>query len=117
MIGLLLVIFLIYYIGRAFYELAFEFDKHQWGYAILGVVCYYAGTFVGGLILVVGAGFIFELDITTYPDLAINLMSMPFGFLACWGLYRILKSHWQKKTEAPETESILDGNLNSAENQ
>jgi hypothetical protein len=110
-------IFLIYFLGRAFYDLAFEYNKHQWGYAILGVVSYYTGTFVGGLVLVLGAGYLFETDITTYPDMAINLMAVPFGLLGCWGLYRILKSNWKKKTEVPEAESVLDSNLNSVENQ
>ena len=47
MLGLLLIFF----IGRAYYELASEFNRHTWGHAILGIATYYAGTMIGGLVI------------------------------------------------------------------
>ncbi len=113
MIGL----FLIYFIGRAFYELAFEYDKSRWGFAIVGVISYYAGANIGGLGIILVAGLLLEIDITTSSGIMINLMSVPFGLLACWGLYRILKSNWEKGTETQASEEVLDSDLSSTENQ
>lgn len=45
----------IYFIGKYFYKLVEEFGKSKWGFVILGVVLYYGGVFLGGIIL----GFLF----------------------------------------------------------
>ena len=47
MLGLLLL----YWIGKYFYKLAEAYDKSKWGFTILGIVVYYAGIVVLGLIL------------------------------------------------------------------
>lgn len=105
MIGLLLI----YFIGKAFYELAFEHNKSPWGFAIIGIVCYYAGSFVGGIILGV-IGILAGSDfVSTTPDILLSLMGVPFGLLFCWGLYVILKKNWSKK-QAIGSEA-LDSNL------
>jgi hypothetical protein len=106
----MLGLFLIYFIGKSFYDLAFEFHKSQWGFAILGVVSYYAGTIVAGVIF----GLLVEFDVvpalSNIPELALNVIAMPFGLLACWGLYQLLKSQWANEPEKQNTE-VLDTDL------
>jgi hypothetical protein len=98
----MLGLFLIYFIGKAFYQLAFEFEKNNWGFAILGIISYYAGTFIGGIILGI-IGLLANSDfMETMPNLAINLIALPFGLLACWGFYKILENRWSRpKTVNP----------------
>jgi hypothetical protein len=88
-------IFLIYFIGRAFYELAHEHDKSRWGFAILGVVSYYAGEIIGGFLL--GVAIAMGADgLATLPEMALGLMTVPVGVLTCWGTYKLLQKQWQK---------------------
>ena len=102
----MLGILLIYFIGKYFFELAEDHDKSKWGFAILGVVTYYIGTFIGGLIL----GILFLLfswgNIEEWNDIVISLMAMPFGIGSCVGLYFILKNVWEKK--ATQTLDMID---------
>ncbi|MDX2249951.1 MAG: hypothetical protein SF052_24415 [Bacteroidia bacterium] len=102
MLGLLLI----YFIGKNFYELADDYEKSKWGFAILGVVSYYLGTFLGGIILSI----ILEISGTNSLDdinsMLVSLIALPFGLLSCIGLYFILKRNWEKNREA--TESIID---------
>lgn len=47
-------IFLIYFLGKAFYSLAQREGKSksmQWLFAVLGILSYYVGTFIGGIIV------------------------------------------------------------------
>lgn len=86
----------IYFVGKAFYELAHEYDKSRWGFAILGVVSYYVGLFVGGMIIgltgeIISPGFTEETS-----DIVLALMCVPFGILSCWLTYRLLKRSWSK---------------------
>ena len=60
MLGLLLL----YWVGKYFYKLAEEHDKSKWGFAILGVVSYYAGIVVFGFI----TGIVMELTAPGYID-------------------------------------------------
>ncbi len=94
MLGLLLL----YFIGKYFYDLAGSYGKPKWGYAILGIISYYAGTFIGGLVI----GFVYvqtsdPMAIDGIPDLALGLLVLPFGLAACWVLYTLLKRHWDKE--------------------
>ncbi|WP_375560013.1 hypothetical protein ACE193_20190 [Bernardetia sp. OM2101] len=105
-----------YFIGKYFYELAQKANKTKsimWLFAVLGVVSYYAGTFIGGVIIGLFA-VLFDIELTYYPDFAITLMAVPFGILACWGFYMILKNTWKhiddRKTFIKD-DDILDANL------
>ena len=93
MLGLLLI----YFIGKYFFDLAVKHEKSKWGFAILGVVTYYAGTFVAGVIIAVlmeqnKPGSIDEMN-----DLVLGIISLPFGVAASSALYFILKKNWQKQ--------------------
>ena len=98
----MLGIFLIYYIGKTFYKLAEKFNKHAWGFAVLGVVSYYLGTIIAGLTAGIFAG-IYMIEI---PDIVAMFITLPFGIFACWGFYSLLKKQWSKKPKMNEV--LLD---------
>lgn len=106
MLGLLLI----YFVGKAFYDLAQEHRKSRWGFAILGIVAYYAGTFIAGIFITILA----ELQVTDFfndlPELALGFIALPFGILACWAFYRILENHWGNQPKGNNSET-LDGDL------
>lgn len=104
----MLGLFLIYFIGKAYYELAHEFDKHRWGFAILGVVTYYAGFYLVAFItgILIGLGVFGDLDIDNIPEIGFSLLCLPFGILACWGLHRILKNQWSKARTETNVEAL-----------
>jgi hypothetical protein len=100
---------LIYFVGRKFYNLAGKYDKHQWGFGILGVVSYYAGLLLGALAL----GIIFELvspgSIENVSDVVVGLMAIPIGILTCWGTYILLQRSWSKPSDLDS--NTLDSSL------
>lgn len=105
MLGLILI----YLVGKKFYELAFEYNKSRWGYAIAGVVSYYAGYLLSVLIIAT----IVEINnpgyITDSNELIFSVLGIPFGALICWAFYRMLEKNWSKdKSAQPNT---LDGGM------
>jgi hypothetical protein len=90
---------LIYFIGKAFYDLAKVSEKSQWGYGIAGVVVYYAGIFLGAFIF----GILRELHIVSFfddiSDTVLGLMGIPIGLLSCYIFYKILKNKWSKSNQ------------------
>lgn len=106
---MLVALLLIYGIGKKFYELAFNYERSQWGYAIAGVASYYAGTFVSVLIIAV----ILEIYNPGYVESNegwLGVLGIPFGILACWGLYKILENSWSK-SKASSQPDTLDGGM------
>ena len=107
MIGLLLL----YYIGKSFHDLADRHDKSKWGFALLGIASYYAGTMIGGVII--GIILLFnspdgEIDASLPSDILLGLLAVPFGLLACWGLHSMLKKNWEKADLPTFEGDILD---------
>lgn len=100
-------ILLIYFIGKRFYQLADLYKKNGWGYAILGVISYYAGTFLGGLILAILWNSFSSNSMEEFPNIGLSLLVVPMGLLACWGFYKILETQWEKGEKVSDTE-ILD---------
>lgn len=92
MIGLILL----YFIGKSYYTLAERHSKHKWGHVILGIVSYYVGSFIGGILI--GALFYALNDqesLESMGDIILGIMVMPFGLLICYALYFILKRNWE----------------------
>lgn len=100
-------ILLIYFIGKRFYQLANLYRKNGWGYAVLGVISYYAGTFLGGMILAILWDILFSDSMDASPSFILSLLVVPMGLLACWGFYKILETQWEKGEKVSDTE-ILD---------
>ncbi len=101
MLGLVLI----YWIGKYFYVLAEKYNQNKWLYAILGVVIYYLGQIIFGVILAIFNEFL-EFNINL-DDVVINLLGIPIGGLACYGFYKILENNW-KKIQLQPIENIDD---------
>lgn len=102
MLGLILL----YWIGKHFYRLAEKFDKNEWGYAILGVVFYYAGTFIAGIIVAVIAEILSPGLTDTFNDTIFGLLMAPFGILSCYLLYKYLEKKWKNNNLDPNSDPI-----------
>lgn len=109
---LMLSFIFLYFIGKPFYQLAGEYNKHQWGYAILGVVSYYAATFIGGVILALFIEYVISYSIDNINDKVLGLMAIPFGVLGCWGTYKLLQKSWSK-TPSLSNEDVLDADIHN----
>jgi membrane protein implicated in regulation of membrane protease activity len=107
MIGLLLI----YWIGKGFYDLAGLNGKSEWGFAILGVVVYYAGTFIGGVILTIFALSALGISIEGMSEILLGILAIPFGLLAAWGLYKLLQHQWENKPKITPNDDVLDGDI------
>lgn len=103
-------IFLLYFIGKAFYTLAQEHQKNKWGFEIAGVLSYYAGIFIGGIAIALVYELILAESIDSIPEVALSLMALPIGIASCWGLYTLLKRNWSKCT-ITSTNNALDGEI------
>ncbi|WP_298420105.1 hypothetical protein [uncultured Kordia sp.] len=87
-------------VGRQFYELAKKYEQQlAWLYAILGVVSYYGGAFVAGIIIGVYSEFSGSYILDNLSDIQLTFIFLPIGILACWGFYQLLKKNWKKKFE------------------
>ena len=106
MLGLLFI----YFIGKTYYTLAEEHNKERlWLWAILGVVAYYVGAFIGGIILGVFV-LLLELDIDL-ENLGLGLqllIGLGGGLGGTVGLYQFLKYRWNKTESIVISNDILD---------
>lgn len=77
----MLGILLLYFVGKAFHTLAKQYDKESpWKYVVGGLASYYGGLILGAFSIgLIGteAG----MDIEGMSDLALGVMSIPFGVL------------------------------------
>jgi hypothetical protein len=96
MVGLVLL----YFVGKAFYDLAGLNNKSGWLYAVLGICSYYAGLTIGGILIGIGYE-LFLGSIDEYNETLLSVLALPIGVLACWGFYRMLKSRWEKRRLSP----------------
>lgn len=107
----MLAIVFLYFIGRYFYELAHAHNKNKWGFAILGVATYFLGTMLFGFFVGLSHALWATTTFSDESGYLIEFVAMPFGFLACWGLYRLLKSRWTKGA-ASANNDVLDDQFN-----
>ena len=102
MLGLLLL----YWVGKYFYKLAEEHDKSKWGFAILGIVSYYAEmvlfSFIAGIVMeLVSPGFV-----DTMNEMLFGILMIPLGVLCCYIFYKALESSWKKADSNNSNELI-----------
>ncbi len=106
----MLGILLIYIIGRIFYDLADIFQKNKWFYTALGILSYYLGTIVVGLMMAIYFELYSDRSIDSVSDLTITFIAFPFGILTCYLFYSILKNIWTKEI-SDDKEDILDDDI------
>ncbi len=106
MLGLLLI----YWIGNYFYKLARKYKRNEWGYAIFGVAAYYIGGFALSFLVGIVAEVISPGSVENISDLALELMSIPFGLISCYLFYDYLEQNWHKKklAETDLTKHLID---------
>ncbi|MBU2996455.1 hypothetical protein KO500_08410 [Cellulophaga baltica] len=97
----MLALILFYWIGKYFYNLADEFDKQKWGYAILGIVSYYVGCLGFGLICGIITEIVSPGTIDTINETLLSIIALPFGILSCYLLYKYLEKTWKKNNPNP----------------
>lgn len=102
----MLSIVFLYFIWKYFSELATTYGKKKWVYGIVGIVSYYAITFIFGVLLYL----YFLYDPSFFPDLdetTIGLISIPVGILGVVALYHLFKRYLENRVEFSD-ESLLD---------
>jgi hypothetical protein len=102
----MIAIIILIFIGKKFYELAGNYEKSQWGVALLGVASYYAGAFIVGMILAV---ILIANDsnwLETTDRFSLALIELPFGGLSCYLLYTFLEKKWEK--EKPKIDDTIN---------
>ena len=90
---------LVYFVAKSFYELAEKHGKSDWGFAIVGVVSYYAGIFLGGMIIALIQEAISPGTLGSEDSMWVNILAVPLGILSCYGAYVMLKRSWSKPRE------------------
>lgn len=106
MIGL----FLIYSVGKYFYDLATKHNRSPWPYAILGVVTYYGSQFLLGLLL----GIILVLTNNIYSEdmeIWVTIGGIAMGAGITYLLYQLLKRNWERKAVVSTKRDDLLDNL------
>ena len=89
-------IILIYFIWKRFADLAFKYNHKKWIYGLLGVIVYYAGSLLGGLILGL-LSVIINFVIDWENNLLMSIIALPFGLATCYGTYYFLEKKWKKE--------------------
>jgi FtsH-binding integral membrane protein len=108
MLGLLLV----YFIGKYFYQLAFEHNRSKWGYAILGVVVYYSTTLLAGIVIAYAYFEFVDETIERGIEMLLSILTVPFGILGAYILYKKLEKNWSNSKHDSMNSDILDQGLN-----
>ncbi len=89
----------IFYLGKQFYDLAEKYKKPKWGYAAMGVLSYYLGSLILGL--VIGIYIVLSnnpMSFGNYSDTTLGLLAIPFGLATSYGAYYLLKRYCQKSS-------------------
>lgn len=98
----MLGILFIYFVGKYFYDLAISHDKNKWLFAILGVVSYYLGTLIGGILL----GFLsvlLSIEIDWDNNVLMSVIGLPFGFGTTYLFYHLIKKKWSSEVKIEES--------------
>ncbi len=106
MLGLLLL----YWIGKAFYDLAKTHGKKPWLGAFIGIASYYGLQLVVGGIAFLLTDFDEPLNSGLLGDFGLSILGILIGALGTWGLYRYLKQKWSV-TSVETHREILDDDL------
>lgn len=104
MIGLVLI----YFIGKYFYDLAMEFQRKPWPYAILGVASFYGSQILFGAAIFVIAELMDYPEFFGMEETALNLLGIPAGVLFTWISYKLVQRNFKRKTIHTDVD-VLDG--------
>ena len=99
----MLEIAIVILIGKQFYDLAKRYEQNlAWVYFIVGIVAYYGGAFLGGVLLGLYGVLVGVDPLLSLNNFQLILIFLPFAAFCCWGTYQLLKKKWKKDFEARE---------------
>ena len=93
---MILGLLLLYWLGKYFYKLAEEYQKNQWGFAILGVVSYYVGIYASAILIGIITEIVSPDFFVGFNETVFALILIPFGLLCCYLLYNYLEKTWKR---------------------
>lgn len=94
-------------VGRSFFNLAKKNNKNPVRFIILGIVSYYFTTFI--------VDFVVAFALADFYTDWIGYVSIPFGLLAAWITYSILKSTLEpKQARREKNRNRVDNNVRSS---
>jgi hypothetical protein len=105
MIGILLI----YWIWKAFSNLAIENDKNKWKYFFIGLGSYYGITFSAAILYVIIIALtngIDALDDESYYNSGLDFVCAILGGLASYGVYKFLENKGLQEKELLRKEGI-----------
>ncbi|MFD1601184.1 hypothetical protein ACFSJW_22560 [Flavobacterium artemisiae] len=99
----------IYWIWKAFANLALQYNKNKWTYFIIGIVAYYGSTmisgFTAGLLMVLVSGAVGVTE-DSFNNAAWNILFVLCGILGCYGTYKLLERKAIKEWALSKKEGI-----------
>ncbi|OOV17129.1 hypothetical protein [Flavobacterium sp. LM4] len=105
MIGILLI----YWIWKAFSNLAIENDKNKWKYFFIGLGSYYGITFLAAILYVIIIAVINgidALDDESYYNSGLDFVFAILAGLGCYGVYKFLENKGLEEKELLRKEGI-----------
>ncbi len=99
----MLGIFLIYWIGKKYYDLATIHGRSPWGFAILAIAIYYGSQFIIGIILAIAWPSLFE-NLKSFEETILNITFIPVSL----GVWYLVFMYLRKKWEGQENIKIDD---------
>lgn len=107
MIGILFI----YWIWKAFSNLAIAYGKNKWKYFFIGLGSYFLFMFLGAIVFLILMGFIngFEtIDNGDYEGRGYDFLFTIFAGLGCYGTYKFLEDRGEKEKELAEKEDGIE---------
>ncbi len=105
MIGLLFI----YWIWKAFSNLAIEYSKNKWKYFFIGLGSYFGVNFLSAIIYVLGLAIVYGFDVLdddSYYSSGLDFICALLGGLGCYAVYKYLEGKNQKERELLNKEGI-----------
>jgi hypothetical protein len=105
MIGFLFI----YWIWKAFTNLALEYGKNKWAYFFFGIASYYGGTILGGFLVGIVLGLIKGFEYVAnenFDNAGWSILYVILGGLACYGTHKLLENKLEKERESNKKEGI-----------
>ncbi|MBE8727212.1 hypothetical protein [Flavobacterium hungaricum] len=114
----MLGILFIYWIWKAFTNLALQYNKNKWTYFIIGLAAYYGSTMISGFaagMLVVLVNGVANVTENSFNNAGWNILFVLCGILVCYGTYKLLErkaiKEWAvSKKEGIESIGVTDEN-------
>lgn len=102
--------------GGVYFNLANEFNKkNPFLYGVLGAVIIYGFLLVFAFILGIVVEILSPGTITTMSPLLLTIICVPFGILAAWVGYRMLKKRFEKVENEFSDDNVLDAEFDEFE--